>query len=540
MNRRIELRLLLGIAVALSACTGGAPTEIATGETTAALSTGAVLKNIRTHVDHETGEVHYSGALCDESAYRHCLARVATDAAGHPLIAPRPGGGGGGGLAPADLQSAYALDVTKNPGATVAIVDAYGYTGLESDLAKYRSMYNLPPCTTANGCLKIVNQMGQTSPLPAEDGQGCNGWAGETSLDVDMVSAACPNCKILVVQTNDADQDSAGNMNHNLEMAQATAASLGAYVISDSWGGADTDVNDVKSLEPYFNVAPYKTGIFVASGDAGWNNAQASQAQGGPGPDYPSTSAYVIGVGGTSLKKSSSGTRGWTETVWSSGGSSCSPVVPIPSYQMGLNTGCTFRAACDIAADADPATGPNTVCGGQAAPVGGTSAASPFAAAVFALYGHAENRADFVYTNKTAWNDVTSGSNGSCGNVMCTAQAGWDGPTGLGTPNGKALGAIAPTDGNPNVTPDMAMSPDMAQGPDMAEGGNGGSGGEGGGGSGGTGTGGNGGSGGTGGNGNNGGGGCSMSGTPAAAAQWIFVLLGAVILGRTLRSRRRS
>ena len=124
-------------------------------------------------------------------------------------------------------------------------------------------MYGLPPCTTASGCLTIVNQMGQTSPMPAGDGQGCNGWAGETSLDVDMVSAACPNCKILVVLSND---DDIASMMPNLEMSQATAAMLGATVISDSWGGADSDTADIMKMNKYFDLSPHKTGIFIAVG----------------------------------------------------------------------------------------------------------------------------------------------------------------------------------------------------------------------------------------------------------------------------------
>ena len=72
------------------------------------------------------------------------------------------------GIGATDLKSAYNLDTSVDPGATIAIVDAYGYSNLASDLATYRSQYGLPACTIANGCLKIVNQNGQTSPLPSE------------------------------------------------------------------------------------------------------------------------------------------------------------------------------------------------------------------------------------------------------------------------------------------------------------------------------------------------------------------------------------
>ena len=539
MNPRNRSFLLVLVGAGLTACVGGGAGAPPVDVETAPLDVSRTFDHVMKHVS-ETGEESYSAGLFCGNSHRHCKARIETDASGHPLIGPRAGGGSGV-LGATDLQAAYGLDVTKTPNATVAIVDAYGYTGLESDLAKYRSMYGLPACTTANGCLKIVNQQGQTSPLPKSDGQGCNGWNGETSLDVDMASAACPNCKILVVLTDDADE----SMMPNLEMGQKTAAMLGATVISDSWGGADSDTNDIMMSDKYFDVSPAKTGIFVASGDDGWNNYEAAQQQGGmAGPDFPSTSEFVIAVGGTVLTKSTSSARGWTETAWADGGSSCSPVIATPTWMAGINTSCNFRAAVDVAADASPTSGSavNTVCGGSSAGVGGTSAASPLVAAIFALYGHGENKGDFVYTNKAAWNDVTSGTNGSCGNIQCQAGTGWDGPTSLGTPNGKALGMIAPTDGNPNATPDMAMPPDMAMAPDMAQdNGNGGSGGSGGGG--GTGTGGNGGSGGSGGgNGNHGGdSGCSMGGAAAATGGlWLFLVFGVAVLGRTLRFRRRA
>src|SRR5262249_2702223 len=155
----------------------------------------------------------------------------------------------------------------------------------------------LPACTSASGCLKIVNQMGQTSPLPAAN----TGWAQETALDVDMASAACPKCKILVVQADD-------EMGDGLMIGQQTAATLGAAVISNSWGGTTAGA-DAMMQEKYFKLTT-NAGIFVASGDDGWNNATLPASQGGPGPDYPSTSEYAIAVGGTSLSKSS-GTRGW-------------------------------------------------------------------------------------------------------------------------------------------------------------------------------------------------------------------------------------
>lgn len=351
-------------------------------------------------------------ALCNGGRIR-CFAQRRTDEAGRFEAFAQASG-----IGATDLASAYNLDVTIDPAATIAIVDAYGYTNLASDLAQYRSHYGLPACTVGNGCLKIVNQAGQTSPLPANPPQG-DDWTGETALDVDMASAACPKCKILVVQADDDSGD-------GLYIANTTAATLGATVISDSWGGPED--NTVASSESYFHHPG--VAIFVASGDDGNT---------GSSPDYPSTSAYTIGVGGTSLTKSTTSTRGWVESAWSGGGSSCSQNVAKPSWQ--ASSACTKRATSDVSAVGDPNTGVAVYDGGWQI-VGGTSAASPLVAGIYALTKNGGATAQFAYVNATAFYDVTTGKNGTCTTAMCKAAAGWDGPTGIGTPNGEMLAAL--------------------------------------------------------------------------------------------------
>ena len=334
------------------------------------------------------------------------------------------------GLGAQDLEGAYKLDVSVDPGATVGIVDAYGYAAAESDLAVYRKQYGLPACTVANGCLTILNQNGQTSPLPPAPPSG-DDWTVETALDLDMASAACPKCKLLLVQTNN-DQDD------GLFLAQKVAASHGATVISDSWGTSETKADPATDYEHFFAVG-HTTGIFVASGDSGWDN-------GGAGPDYPATSGYVTSVGGTNLAKSTTAARGWVETAWGgtlsvidgAGGSSCGLTVPKPSYQ-GTYTNCKHKASSDVAANGDPSTGPAIYNAGAWNTVGGTSAASPFVAASYALTGHGKNSPAFSYQHTSAFFDVTSGSNGSCSGRLCNAGVGWDGPTGHGTPNGAVM-----------------------------------------------------------------------------------------------------
>ena len=363
-------------------------------------------------------DLPHTAACADGVARFHCKARVRSITMNgkiQPFATVS-------GLGPADLVSAYKIDTTKNPGATIAIVDAFGYPNAASDLATYRSQFGLPACTVASGCLKIVNDAGNTSPLPPAPAAG-DDWTVEAALDLDMASSACPNCKLLLVQATD-------DIGNSLFTSQQTAAKLGATVISNSWGGTDPTAS---ADEQFFQVVGPNVGIFVSSGDSGNT---------GGSPDYPSTSAFVTGVGGTTLTKTTTTTRGWTEKAWSGAGSSCSDQIAKPSYQ--TSSACARRAASDISAVADPNTGVAVFNHGPSnngwIVVGGTSASSPFVAGVYALYGKGAVGPSYSYANTSQFFDVTTGSNGSCTTALCKAGAGWDGPTGNGTPNGTAFG----------------------------------------------------------------------------------------------------
>jgi len=319
------------------------------------------------------------------------------------------------GYVPADLQSAYKLPSgTAGGGRTVAIVDAYDDPTAESDLGVYRSTFGLPACTTANGCFRKIDQRGGTS-YPRKDA----GWAAEISLDLDMVSAVCPNCKIVLVE---ADSNSFAN----LGAAENEAASLTPTAISNSWGGSDT--SDA-TYGAYFNHPGIA--VTVSSGDGGY------------GVEYPASSHYVTAVGGTSLTRAST-TRGWAETAWSGAGSGCSAYNLILSGQTTVNTGCAKRAVADVSADADPNTGVSvydtTRYQGQQGWLvfGGTSVAAPVIASVYALAGNTSTiDNNYPYAHTSALFDVTTGSNGTCPTSQwCHAGTSWDGPTGLGTPNG--------------------------------------------------------------------------------------------------------
>jgi len=354
----------------------------------------------------------------------HCLALVRTNVTqrAQAALAPRKAPSGVG-YGPSSLQGAYDLpSSTAGSGQTVAVVDAFDDPSAESDMATYRADWGLPPCGT--GCFEKVNEDGQTSPLPAASGS--TGWATEESLDLDMVSAICPNCHILLVEANTDDiTDLGAGVN--------AAVSLGARYVSNSYG-EDESSSDATYNAEFFNHPG--VAVTASAGDSGY------------GVTFPAASQYVTAVGGTSLTPASS-TRGWAETVWGSAaggegtGSGCSAEEAKPSWQ--TDTGCADRADNDVAAVADPNTGVavyDTYDQGGWLEVGGTSASSPIIASVFALAGTpaaGTYPSSYPYQNTSGLFDVASGANGRCSPAyLCTAQAGYDGPTGWGTPDGTA------------------------------------------------------------------------------------------------------
>lgn len=320
-----------------------------------------------------------------------------------------------GGFGPAQLRAAYGTAAAASSGGAgrvVAIVDAGDDPNIENDLNVYRAQFGIAACTTANGCFRKVDQNGGTS-YPATDAS----WAQETSLDVDMVSANCPNCHILVVDANTASFA-------DLSTAVNTAARLGAFAISNSYGGGES--SSEKSIAPAYSHAGIA--ITASNGDSGY------------GAQSPAAFNTLTAVGGTSLK-ASTGTRGWTETVWSGTGSGCSAYIAKPSWQK--DTGCTRRTIGDVSYVADPYTGvavydslPYNGSSGWMV-FGGTSVGAPAIAAIYALAGNSVSNAAYAYSHTSSLNDVTSGSNGSCRSsvaYLCTAKVGYDGPTGFGTP----------------------------------------------------------------------------------------------------------
>jgi subtilase family serine protease len=346
-------------------------------------------------------------------------------------ITPFAGGSAGappsGVITPSDLIAAYQLPTSVagglGTGKTVALVEAYHYANAQADMEAYRTAYGLPACPSFK---EISSTGGSVSSISSD-----SGWEGEEMLDIDMVSAICPNCNILLVEA----PDDSGN---GLFDAANAAAAAGANVVSNSWGGDESQ-------------------LFESNYDHAGVMYTASAGDDGYGASYPATSAYVLAIGGTSLTKGGGGSRGWSETVWTyqssqtgGTGSGCSAAVATPSWQTGkIPAGCGFRMESDVSANADPQTGVAEYDsgGGGWQQVGGTSEASPIVASIIALLGLDTLGNSFPYEHTSAWFDVTSGSNdlgdGTCTVPFeCNGEVGY-GPTGWGTPNGTVLATLA-------------------------------------------------------------------------------------------------
>jgi len=327
------------------------------------------------------------------------------------------------GLSPRDIRAAYKLPSEPRSNQTVAVSIAFHTPKLADFLAAYRKHYGLPPCTTASRCLRIVNQQGKAAPLPPSG--VFSGWDLEATLDVSMISVACPRCKILVVEAKN-------NAIANLAATERTAARLGAQVISNSYGNAE-DGMQLAFRKAY--QQPRHT-IVVASGDIGFTEA-----------DFPADLPTVTAVGGTTLTKAAN-KRGWRERVWKNqigaGGSGCSAWVAKPAWQH--DTHCPMRTIADMSAVASDIPIFNSTYGGWVT-VFGTSISAPLVAGIYGLAGNGTTiKTARLYRHPDSFFDITVGDNSwvfgfpsaqACGNdYLCTAKKNYDAPTGLGTPNG--------------------------------------------------------------------------------------------------------
>lgn len=356
----------------------------------------------------------------------NCHARVIVDNQGKPQANVTPSGYG-----PAQFRGAYNLTGTTATNQTIAIVDAYDHPSILSDLNTYSRQFGIPEMkscpvsagTPSSPCFQKVDQRGGVSYPPKN-----SGWALEIALDVETAHAICENCNILLVEADTAYLSDLG-------AAVNQAVAMGATVISNSYGA--NEFSGETSYDWYYNHPG--VAITASTGDSGY------------GVSYPAASQYVTAVGGTKLNviKNSDGTYSYgSETAWSGAGSGCSAYEPQPAFQAVLGlTGCSKRMVADVSADADPNTGAAVYSSvrnqGRKGwfQVGGTSLSAPLVAGVYALAGGVEagvqgNSIPYSQMNySTNLHDILSGSNGSCGSYLCGAVSGYDGPTGLGTPN---------------------------------------------------------------------------------------------------------
>ena len=398
-----------------------------------------IRQEVRSGTLLHTHGLHRACAACD--------AEVVTTAKGSakPLSTAQPAGYG-----PSDLDSAYNLSGSSSSTGTIAIIDAGVDGNLESDLATYRSNYGLPACGSSDGCLKLENFDGGAQPAPQTSGAGANAEEQigvETSLDMDMASAACPSCHLLEISVPWQDGETDGDTSTgDFAKAVNTAVSAGAAAVSISYGyTADSGNTSGDQLNAFNHQG---VAIEASTGDSGFN--------GGTHTSWPSDLPYVIGVGGTTLNGPGN------ESAWSGGGSGCETFFDAANGQpSSVTANCANHlAVADVSADADPNTGvavydtyaPSTSQPANWGVVGGTSASAPFIAGLFANAGVPSSLLGpntLYQASSSDFNDITSGNNeqsDQCANYpglnanVCNAGTGWDGPTGLGSPNG--LGAF--------------------------------------------------------------------------------------------------
>jgi len=400
---------------------------------------------------------HYRPLCPTADAYgRRCFGQILVDADDQPIMDPMSPPGG---WAPADLEEAYGLPKTGGNGRIIATYIGNHYTNAEADMAAYRTKFGMSPCTAANGCFMQVTDKG-TKDFSGLSDDGCNGFIGEFSLDMDMLMAGCPDCKILLIEGN----DHAG--------AMKTAAHLGAVSISMSWGYGISSASDCTDYNP-----PPGLSLFAADGDNGFTGK----------PGAPAECTNVIAVGWTKLVADSSA-RGYSDTLpsgWGSAGG-CSGIIPKGAWQ--TDPSCGKRMISDISANGDNVAAYCTSPAGSAHwhVTGGSSASSPFISGVLARLGVSSIPgfdAAWLYTNSHKFLDVTSG--GPVANCpkgsppyYCNAVAGYDGPTGVGVPYGPLLedadagahddagASDASAEGDATVASDAGAKADAGHAPD--------------------------------------------------------------------------
>jgi hypothetical protein len=356
------------------------------------------------------------------------------------------------GLGARALESAYGVRHAPARSGTIAVVDAAAYPIIESDLNAYRTQFGIVPCRKSTGCLRVRNFDGgpQRQPATSDFGKLVEEETSlETALDLDMASAACPRCRLILMQVPWQDAllgtpAQTHRAQRHFAAAVKTAKRLGADSVSISYGLLSDAYGTTGPPAHAMNIP----GLAVTS-------SSGDDSYFGLFPRWPQVLPTVIAVGGTSLTQSSNGA--WHEAAWAGSGSGCAPGVrPANGQPLRVSDLCNgARAIADVSAVGDFFTGvsvyntyaPLTGLPFEWVVVGGTSASSPLIAGLYARAGvpAGVNGPNRLYRQPPSdFHDVVVGANAQRGicsadgvsERVCTADLGWDGPTGRGTPKG--------------------------------------------------------------------------------------------------------
>jgi hypothetical protein len=459
------MQLARAVAAAVLLTTGLAGPAAAVPPDSSAATVSQDLRN-GTLGDSHTISDPCGGVVQGHQVDLGCLARVVAQdrTAASPLTTPAPAG-----FSPAELARAFGLpDAATGAKGMVTIVGIGAYPTLEADLGTYRSQFSLPACTTANGCLKVTDYHGGPPLAPDKDLAGVEeSYSTETALDLDLASAACPGCRISMVQIPmDVTRllgavllQQPGPLADDFGTAVKYAAGLGSSAVSMSYGiPTGTQGAYLGTGTPAAALHHPGMAVVAASGDRGY--------LGGP-QLWPQELPWVTSVGGTSL---TGGNGTFTQHAWGGlftptgeqqrwvgAGSGCAlDLGPAQGQPAAVAANCDgHRAGSDVSAVADPLTGVAIYrgyapAGGKSGwlVAGGTSAAAPFVAGLYARGGHlsdVDGPSTLYRAPAGSITDIANGSNAQQGcapfkTAVCTSAPGWDGPTGLGVPSG--LGAF--------------------------------------------------------------------------------------------------
>jgi subtilase family serine protease len=355
---------------------------------------------------------------------------------------------------PQQIQTAYGIDqlrASTSGTPVITILDlGGGWRQSDLDLAAQCFGYTAPT---------VAQTQGDGVDTPVANA------SGETSLDLQTVSAVAPAAKLRLVQTTTGG----GGVLDGFSRALGNPAGP-PDVVSLSYGGCALPENEtapayVATTDSILAMAAL-TGVstFVAAGDSGSTTCATNTRR--TTLSYPAVSPFVTAVGGTRLALSPANTR-TTETVWNdstygaaaAGGGAVARITPRPTFQNGANH-APSRAVPDVSALADIVPGWPVVINSTLQTAGGTSGATPLIAASAALVAGSERQAGrtplglangWFYTaaksNTPAFYDITQGNNDLANVGCCTAATGYDPASGLGVPNWATLPATLPSPG---------------------------------------------------------------------------------------------